>query len=47
MKQEEALPQEIVAHVDERPCAAFFADIADKHFGLLVQTFDGGGGGFA
>lgn len=39
--------QKITASIDERPCAAVFADIVDKDFGLLVQTLDCGGGGLA
>lgn len=41
------LPKKIITDIDKRPCAPFIANVADKHFRLLVETFDCGGGGLA
>ena len=43
----ETLPKKIIPDIDKRPCAPFIANVADEHFGLLVKTFDRGGGGLA
>ena len=40
-------PKKIITHVNQRPCASLFADIADENFALLDQAFYSGGGALA
>jgi hypothetical protein len=39
--------EEIIPHIDERPCAPVLADLRHQRLRLLVEPFQGGGGGFA
>lgn len=34
--------EKIITHVDERPCAALFADFVDQYFRLPVEALNGG-----